>query len=758
MRLRGRPRRRPDHWSSPHERARVRAAERLAAPLQADEETWLEAHLTECRPCRLIAAAYATDQLAIRLLGEDAPHPPRDLWARTAAGIEHESMARRLPRRRGPRRPAASLPALGALSGIAVVALVVVTTAVSGGWFGEVGQVAVAPTATPAVASPGESPAATALAVAAEEVHWLGAAENGTFAYNVADIRAVCQKDRQPDCAPFADENARRVTLIATPRFMFQSPIDDQAIVVGTDASGADAVLVVSLPASDPAPLQAASAAPDASGTPADSPIASPGVTDAVGSTDAPNLTAATSDEPVLTVEPVLTDEPVPSDPSTPTEVPIGTDAPILAPVEVPAATLASGEPVPSELSGPEPSPGAIAIITDVVVVGRSASYSPDGAWFAFSARPSDGSAGPDIYVWHVGDLQARALTTDHSSVFASWVGGIVLGSRLSPDQVDAAEPTGSIPPGDPGASAATDGQPAGSAAIPTPATSTPPSPTQPVPTADASSPVDGAALPDASALLEPTPIRERMPQTFLIDPWTGTELPLAAAEWQPAVAPGGLVVVAWQGTVGLGPDGITAAPLTGNLVVHPFHGPGEDAFAPASPGLSPGSSESIDASVLPSLLASISPTLLPTAVVSLSPLPPASASPPTDAPASPLPEVLHDFPAQVVAAGPIADFDARWDDTGSWLALWIADPLDPGLGRLSLLHFDPFTGIVDRPPGAPQDVTALPGFSIGFGRLAWVSPPGQGGEGSRIQIAAWTANEVGAIESIPVEGAIVIQ
>ena len=48
--------------------------------------------------------------------------------------------------------------------------------------------------------------------------------------------------------------------------------------------------------------------------------------------------------------------------------------------------------------------------------------------------------------------------------------------------------------------------------------------------------------------------------------------------------------------------------------------------------------------------------------------------------------------------------------------------------------------------------------FSIGFGRLAWVSPPGQGGEGSRIQIAAWTANEVGAIESIPVEGAIVIQ
>ncbi len=755
MRLRGRPRRHPDHWASAHERARVRAAERLDAPLQADEETWLDAHLTECQWCRLIAAAYATDQLAIRRLREDTPQPPRDLWARTAAGIEREAAARGLPGRRDPRRPAASLPALGALSGIAVVALVVVAAAVSGGWFSEVGQVAVAPTAAPTLASPGGLPAATALAVAAERVHWLGAVENGTFAYNVADIRAVCQEDRRPDCAPFADENARRVTLIATPRFIFQSPIDNQAVVVGTDASGADAVLVVSLPASDAAPPQTASAAPDASGTPADSPVASPGVTSAAGSTDAPAPTPTSAS----------TDEPVSTDASTPTEAPIGTDAPIRAPSEVPAATIAaSPEPGPSESSGPEPSPGAIAIITDVVVVGRSASYSPDGAWFAFSARPSDGSAGPDIYVWHVGDLQARALTTDHVSVFASWVGGFVLGSRLSPDSADPAGPTGSIPPGEPDASAATDGQTGASVPLPTPPvprppTPTPPTPTQPVPTGDASSLADDAASPEASPLVEPTPILEWVPQTFLTDPWTGIELPLADAEWLPAVAPGGLVVVAWQGTVGLGPDGITAAPLSGNLVVHPFHGPGEDAFALSSPELSPGSSASIDASVLPSLLASISPSLLPTAVVSLSPLPPsAPVSPPTDAPASPLPEVLHDFPAQVVAAGPIADFDARWDDTGSWLALWIADPLDPGLGRLSLLHFDPFTGIMDRPPGAPQDVTALPGFSIGFGRLAWVSPPGQGGEGSRIQIAAWTPNEVGAIESIPVEGAIVIQ
>ncbi len=69
--------------------------------------------------------------------------------------------------------------------------------------------------------------------------------------------------------------------------------------------------------------------------------------------------------------------------------------------------------------------------MTNVTVVGRAAGYSPDGAWFAFSARPADGSVGPDIYVWHVGDPLAVALTADHASVFASWVGNQLLGSRV---------------------------------------------------------------------------------------------------------------------------------------------------------------------------------------------------------------------------------------------------------------------------------------------------------------------------------------
>ena len=64
----------------------------------------------------------------------------------------------------------------------------------------------------------------------------------------------------------------------------------------------------------------------------------------------------------------------------------------------------------------------------------------------------------------------------------------------------------------------------------------------------------------------------------------------------------------------------------------------------------------------------------------------------------------------------------------------------------------------LDRPDGAPRDVAALPGFSIGDGRLAWATPPGQGGEGSRVQIVAWTADGVGTVETAPGEDVLVIR
>ena len=58
----------------------------------------------------------------------------------------------------------------------------------------------------------------------------------------------------------------------------------------------------------------------------------------------------------------------------------------------------------------------------------------------------------------------------------------------------------------------------------------------------------------------------------------------------------------------------------------------------------------------------------------------------------------------------------------------------------------------------APTDVPALPGFSIGDGRLAWVTPHGQDAEGSRVQVVAWSGDSVGAVESVPGEDVVVVR
>ena len=63
-------------------------------------------------------------------------------------------------------------------------------------------------------------------------------------------------------------------------------------------------------------------------------------------------------------------------------------------------------------------------------MIGQTAAYSPDGNWFAFTARPADESHGPDIYLWHVGSERAEPVTEDHNSVFASWTDGRIVGSR----------------------------------------------------------------------------------------------------------------------------------------------------------------------------------------------------------------------------------------------------------------------------------------------------------------------------------------
>ncbi len=93
-----------------HDRARGLAAERLDGPLQPTHAAWLEDHLRGCLTCRSIATSYEADRMALRAMRDRTPEPPRDLWARTSAAIEHESALGRGRPRRATSRPR---PALG---------------------------------------------------------------------------------------------------------------------------------------------------------------------------------------------------------------------------------------------------------------------------------------------------------------------------------------------------------------------------------------------------------------------------------------------------------------------------------------------------------------------------------------------------------------------------------------------------------------------------------------------------------------------
>src|SRR3972149_1168649 len=83
-------RRRHNGHGASHDRARALIATGFLQPNEPTDTAWLEAHLTGCLECRTDAAAYGADRELLRTLREQAPEPPRDLWARTAAAIERE--------------------------------------------------------------------------------------------------------------------------------------------------------------------------------------------------------------------------------------------------------------------------------------------------------------------------------------------------------------------------------------------------------------------------------------------------------------------------------------------------------------------------------------------------------------------------------------------------------------------------------------------------------------------------------------------
>lgn len=392
-------RRRGDGWSSPHERARARAAERLDTPLDPEENDWLERHLADCVGCGSLAAAYRADRSELRALRRQAVTPPRDLWARTAAAIEREARPA-VPARRTPllRRARPGPVPLGAVAGLMVVAVVFGATLLSGRPVPTVSPIAtpidaaLVPTAT-ARSTPGPTPWPYD-----GDVEYMAFGDGTVTIYN-SRISEVCP-DNGSACAPLDATPQAEVEVENQPEEAILSNDGTSIVFVDNARDGAGTVVVV------PVPTPTGSVGP--TGTPSVEPSPTPIATpSAVAPSGSPNASSPPPSTP-------------PSAPPSPPPSPSG---------ESPAPST----PTPS----PEPPDGAIAIADDVVLVGAT-DFNEAGTAFAFSARPADGSAGPDIYVWNTGDPEATRITADHRSVFSGWVDDLVVGSRpVDPTAVD---------------------------------------------------------------------------------------------------------------------------------------------------------------------------------------------------------------------------------------------------------------------------------------------------------------------------------
>ncbi len=620
-----------DRFDREHERARELAAMRVGEPLDAEDAGWLDTHLAWCAPCRAVAGEYANQRLELRALRLEHPVPPRDLWARTSAAIDLEqgrTSVRTAPaggRTTPTIRSRSSFP-IGALTGALAVVFAVGATLLSGQRL----QPTV-PDGTLAVPTR-DTAAVTPFPVAPREAKFV-LGSGGDYEITTSNIFEVCPIDADATCATARITGGQDVG-VSTAEGVREAVINPSKshVVISTE-NGVVVVPVIPPVAATPTPLPTetfgAAGSPGSSPSPSIPASLSPQPSPSGQPTEAPSASPSASPEETPAESPAETPAPTSSEPpvGSPSASPEGT------PEASPTASAEATAPPPSPSDGATQAPPslevtqapdsrAITIAADVIVVGRSAAYSRDGSSFAFTARPADGSHGPDVYVWRTGTATAEPVTTDHASIFSDWVEDQLLISRADPD-------------GDPITQAQGD-----------------------------------------------------VPESILLDPITRRERRISDRPmFRPTVSPTGRNAVWWEGAIQPGPKGMGWEPRSGRLLLGRWQAPGTKA------GEEPG--------------------------------------------ATPAPDIL--------ASGPVPDWDARWDETGTRLAVWIADRDDPTVGKLSLYGIDPSTGRIDKDDVLLDDATAAPGFAIGSGRLVWAvkQPSGK----TRVEVLAWSSEGVGRVE-----------
>ncbi len=345
-----------------HLRARDLAAQEIDEPLTGPDAGWLDLHLATCPDCAAVADAYRADRLLFAPLRDSAPQPPRDLWARTAAAIDAEAgTGGTAGAPRGRRIRGTPLTSLGPIAGLAAVAVIAGSLLLNGA------------TVAPGPVAP-SGPVATAMALDPGRVAVVTRGKDGSLSVVTAGVGEVCPLVAE-HCGA-ADPSFETSPLVgftgSDDIAAIISPQRDRLVVVQRNAAGTDGVFVVPVRPAKPAATPAAG-----------SPVPTePGATPSEPSPSNPATAGPASNPPA-------TDEPGGSAPASPS------DEPVASPSSEPSPSP-SDEPGQSPTVEVTPAPdGTIEIASNVVVVGGIASYDADGTHFAFTARPSDGSAGP---------------------------------------------------------------------------------------------------------------------------------------------------------------------------------------------------------------------------------------------------------------------------------------------------------------------------------------------------------------------------
>jgi hypothetical protein len=640
-----------DHGSSraarmAHERARALASDAVDAELAAADTAWLAEHLASCAECRAVADEYRALHEELRAL--PVPDPPRDLWARTAAGLDAVDRDRAARARRSARTPRDWLaprrggPALGwRFVPVAALALAIVVAGVAL-VYRSPGQTPSPGGSSPnAVTSASATGQQAAVAVVGGNSYWVSP-QGGV--YEIKGGSAQCTTVTT-NC-PVVNVNGEVLGSVAS-----KSAV---SVVISPSASNAavwtdDKVVILPLGANPTTvPLD----------------LLTPRPTIAVPS---PAATPTPTPEPVATETPLASPAPSEVAPATttttPTEVP--STAATATPAETPT-TVPTGTPTPAPTAPPvTPGPTAAsvdeptAILDGYQVVGRAPEFSSDGQWVAFSARPTGQKSGSDVFVWHVGWERAQAVTNVHADLFAGWLGTAILISAFHGDN--------------------------GAAAVP-------------------GSP--------ATAL------------SYIYDPLTDAIRRIDRPMLMPVVDPSGRYVVYWSGSVRFDASTGLWGPGQGDLFFDTWASvlagqpPASQATAPAATPVA-----SVAESAAASNASEASEVSTPVASTEPASIPVAQPTPSPDDRAG-LPQLV---PLQATS-GKVASWVVRWDSTGRYVAIWVANGSSGQSGRVTLFNVIPDQDLLNM-TGPLLSAPARANISFDGTQFVY-SQPAQGGDG----------------------------